>query len=444
MIASATNRNLISAFPLLLAAVASAAPPAGPPRYVNSHQLVLSFKPTGDTHVDDVLVWISADEGQTWSATEATRTAEHAVQIELIEDGKYFLYLILSNSAGPSSTPPSSDSTPHAVFIVDTASPALQLHRTEQEDPPPASGEPLRLRVSLIEENLADGATRLFYRSNADKGWQDGGTAFISNGLLKWALPAEIGPTIDVRVVATDRAGNRAVDEIHDISITPRPVTPSPPSQDATQAGHEESGEAVPESPHVAPLPPVTLDPVPPITLDDQPWPAPETSRPPRKVLQNKHLRDQAATYLAQGHLSLAGARLREALELSPGDPDLSVDLASVLYRSGRYDEADRLFQDALSGSPEHPGAIEGLALVAATQNRYAQARSHLQHLLRLSPDAADHWLHYGDVEHMLGNTAAARRAWQKVLEVETADKTAREKAQKRLKLFGRKRIDLN
>lgn len=437
----ATMTTPIHTLPLLLAAIASASVSAAPVHYVNSRLVVLSFQPAAGAEIDQVHVWISKDDGKAWLAADATRIATHALQLEVPQDGKYFFYLVLENAAGRSAEPPSAGSLPHAIVIVDTVAPALQLHGVQQT-PPASDAQPLQLRLSLIEENLGDGAPRLFYRSNPDAAWQGGGPVVVSDGIIAWLPPADISVTVDVRVIVTDLAGNQAADELRDIRSEPPRTEPSPIKPNA-DLGLDEASPATAGDLLVPPLPPVTLAPVPAVALDEPASPAPASQPSPDANGESRRLREQAAAYLAQGHLSLAGARLQQALEAAPNDPDLLVDLGSVLYRGRRYDEADRRFQDALDSSPEHLGAIEGLALVAATQNRYPQARSHLEHLLRIVPDSAKHWLHYGDVQHMLGNANAAHDAWEKVLEFEPADKTVREKAQKRLKLFGQTRPEL-
>jgi predicted TPR repeat methyltransferase len=60
-----------------------------------------------------------------------------------------------------------------------------------------------------------------------------------------------------------------------------------------------------------------------------------------------------------------------------------------------------------------------------------------LQHLLRLTPSSAENWLHLGDVEHKLGNRAAALQAWERVLDLPDADAQVRVFAQERVKYFG-------
>jgi len=359
----------------------------------------------------------------------------NAVCFDAQRDGKYGFYIVLENKGGSAPAPPSTRTKPHVAVIVDTAPPTMQIHRARPFISPGGQTQ-VRLNVSLIEENLGEGGTRVFYRAGADTGWQDGGPVVFADGIINWTPPPDIAPKCDLRLVATDLAGNQAHDEIRDVPMT---SPPADPPTTTTRTAPAPAATAWPdrlEDPTIPPVEPGTVEPIPLVTLDEQPEPAPTTRPSPDADQRSQLLREQAARYLAQGRLALAGARLQDALELAPTDPDLLVHLGGVLYRTRQYDEATRRFRSALEAAPDHPGAIEGLALVAATQNRYPQARAHLKHLLRLSPQCARHWVHYGDIEHMLGNTKEACAAWEKALEVEPTDETIREKAEKRLRLF--------
>ncbi|MFQ5805088.1 MAG: tetratricopeptide repeat protein [Phycisphaerae bacterium] len=426
---------------LLLVSAASVSSEAFPdnPQYINSRAVILSYHSANAAEIDRAHVWVSPDDGVTWNETTVASAGQNAVRFDVRQDGKYCFYIVLENAGGRSGDPPGSGTKPHVKVIVDTAPPTMQIHKarlvTSTHNKPH-----VRLNVSLVEENLGEAGVHVFYR--AKSGWQDGGPVSFSDGLINWRPPADISSRTDLRLVATDLAGNVVSDEIRGVSITApgRTAEPVPPRADLTpaQAAPTEALEEV----AVPPVPPVTVPPVPTVTLDEAAELAPATQPTPEAEQRAQILREQATRYLAQGRLSLAGARLQDALELAPDDADLQVDLGSVLYRARQYDEARRRFRAALDASPEHLGAIEGLALVAATQNRYPQARSHLQHLLRLGPESGKHWLHYGDIEHILGNAAAARAAWERALELERVDKTLREKVQKRLKLFSPKRTD--
>lgn len=421
---------------LALVFVGNGVPGAIPasPRYVESRQLIVSYEPASSAEVRQAHLWVSTDGSETWKKASAAQAEQHTLRFEADCDGKYCFYLVLENDVGQSADPPTPDAEPHITVIVDTAPPTLQIREARQITLPDGS-QGIRLHGSLIDENLGRSATRLFYRAKA-AGWQDGGTVVFADGSADWCPPGGIGPRVDLRIVATDRAGNRAIDEIRNVPV--EPSTPvGPPDETGPRMGTDETrGPIAPDNAALPPVEPPSVAPVLPVTATEMSQPPPATQRSPRVEQQLKRLRELANRYLAEGRLSLASARLRDARELAPDNPGLLVDLGSVLFRARRYDEADHLFQDALADAPEHLGAIEGLALVAATQKRYPQARAYLERLLRISPESTRHWLRYGDIQHLLGNSPEAYAAWENVLKLEATDQSVRRMAERRLELF--------
>jgi predicted negative regulator of RcsB-dependent stress response len=425
------TRQLLSILSLTLTGSAFAGVVSAPSGYVDSRAVTITCQTPDDIQIDGIHLWVSTDGAETWQQAEATRTNPNAVRFDAKDDGKYCFYIILENGAGCSATDPTPGTKPHLSLTVDTAPPTLQIHSARQTDAPDG-GKQLCLDVSLVDEHLGEAGTRLFYRANADAGWCDAGPVTPVSGVITWNPPTDVPGKIDIRVAATDLAGNRAFDELRDVAIEHTEPT-APPVVETTPEPTLE-----PVEPLV--VEPVTVAPVPPVTLTDQPQSATTTTLPPQQVGKVELLRAQAAGFLAEGRFALASARLHQALELAPDNADIQADLGSVLFNTRQYDRAANCFTRALDTLPDHLGAIEGLALVAVNQKRYSEARSHLQHLLRLSPEAPEHWVHLGDVQHMLGNVVDARAAWEKALQLEPADQTIREDAQKRLRLFGQSR----
>ncbi len=409
--------------PIVIAGSVLAEPLPKPPGYVNSRAVIITCPSANDAKVDRIHLWVSTDDARTWRVAPTTRSGPNAACFQAAGDGNYRFYIVLENDAGCSATPPISGSEPHLNLTVDTAPPTLQIHDARPTTAPDG-GARVDFSVSLVDEHLGEAGTRLFYRANADAGWRDGGPVVPTAGVINWRPPADLPKTIDIRVAATDLAGNRTTDEIRDVTIE-RVAVPAPP-----RAGTALGPLNVPA------VEPVRVAPLRPVTLADEP-PSSAAPRPsPSQVRQAELLRERGTRFLGEGRLALAGARFHDALELTPDNADLQADLGSVLFHTGQYDQAASRFQRALDVSSDHLGAIEGLALVAVDQKRYPEARSHLENLLRLRPEAAEHWLHFGDVEHLLGNVVDARAAWNKALQLESADEAIREDAQKRLRLF--------
>jgi len=188
----------------------------------------------------------------------------------------------------------------------------------------------------------------------------------------------------------------------------------------STQPALPADGPAAPRRDDATPLTPPSND----VRL-----PEPLTPRAQR-------LAEAAAAFSRRGEFSLAAARLREALALAPRNPDLLVSLGNASFQTRDLAEAERLFRLALDSQPGHAAALEGLALVAMNLDRYPDARENLRRLLELDPSTARHWLHYGDVEHRLGQQQSALEAWRHVLQL-APEPELRGRAERRLSLFG-------
>jgi tetratricopeptide (TPR) repeat protein len=401
--------------------------------YVSARDLVVSGRARGST-LADAQLWGSSDGGQSWIRLAAQPQPDGSLAVSVPADGSWVFRAV--RRAGPGQLPPQGLADAHdALICVDTAPPTLQLHDglVAREPGRPAQ---LRLSLTLLEENLADGGVRLFYRAGGERAWRDGGALACSQGQADWTLPDEPPDVLDMRVVAIDRAGNRAADELCGVLTGGKP---SEAREDAevSLAAHV---DLAPVSEHAAPEGRTAgldtmMRPVEDVLMAETSafGDAPETNAVRRAAGGAvRRLREQAQRHVEEGRLALALARLEDALREAPADPDLLSEAGGVLARAQRWSEAREHFRSALASDPEHVGALEGQALVAFSQREFEQAREHLLALLRLRGEAR-HRLRYGDTESQLGNTAAARHAWQGVIDDATADATLRERAKARL-----------
>lgn len=407
----------------LLLATASAADPPRPlrPSYVNTGGFVVGFQCAADTSVDQVRMWLSRDGGRSWSPASVERAGPQAVRCTVTSDGVYDCYLVLENAAGRSAPPPEPGSAPHARFIVDTQPPTVQVHEAQCRRTG-VDGRTLRLRISVIEENLAEDAVRMYYRVRSDGSWQDGGVVHLVDGFLSWPVPAHVGDRVDLRLSVVDRAGNRCDDELPAVECS----APGGAVRAATSLPARTASRPVDDGWSAARTPlPARVDP-----------PAPPeggTGLPGRA----ESLRRQAATYVAEGRLALAAARLHDALELEPARPELMTELGDVLLKLRRTEEAEQRFREALRIDEGHWRAREGLALAALGQRRYADAREELRMWAAGMPNAPQAWLRLGDVEYKLGETHAALAAWQRAAESAGEDGDLAGRARQRIQTFG-------
>lgn len=378
--------------------------------YLPQREVVLYFETAAGASVTEAQLWLSRDAGRSWSPAQVELRGNRSIRFVPPADGEYGLYLVLVNAAGPSAEPPKPGTPPHTTVVVDTAAPVVQLHdaRLEHVD----GRVQVRLRVSMIEENLGTSGVRLFYRSPALDAWLDGGEAMVVNGQLTWTAPPTISGPLSLRLVVTDLAGNRTMDTLTDL-----PVPPPPP---ATQP--------------VASAPAPATDPA-----ETDTGPTPEPSEKPAEGVERRPETARTDASLPPpltSNVARALSALRSAIRENPSDASARIDLARLLYRHARYDEAERQFQAAREIDPQSDDALEGLALVASTRQRYSEARDYLHDLVTRRPGRADFWLHYGDVENMLGNRDEAIAAWRQATQATQGVPKLANRAAQRLRLF--------
>ncbi|MCA9244377.1 MAG: tetratricopeptide repeat protein [Phycisphaerales bacterium] len=392
-------------------------------RFLNTREIVLSYVADADTPVEKANVWISRDAGQTWAGKTVEPERPGSIRFVVSDDGDYDFFLVLINRFGASSEPPTPGTPAQLRVSVDTKAPTLQ------------AGEPLLMRVGeqlvfharvvVIDERLNDHSIRVYY--NTASGWQDGGAAHLSGGVLTWPVPAEARQPLDTQIVVTDQAGNRAAAEFFGLTLpTPKPapvepkpktepaptlVTSEPASTDSTLVADVEVRPAPVTTPvrEATPADPVIETPAP-------VRPEPTHTLPPPELETNyaeaARMREMAARYDERGQYRLARAHLENALQYTPSDPALLTTLGETLIRVGDLNEAGRRFSEALSFRADYAEAIDGLALVAAMQRQYPVARERLVQFIELKPHSPEAWLRLGDVEHRLGRRDEAIRAW--------------------------------
>ena len=372
-----------------------------PARFVKSRSVVLGYNSVQP--VDQVEVFASHDAGRTWEPVRIQNIHQGSVEVHATHEGRNDFFLVLHNAAGASSGPPETGTAAHASVVLDTRIPIVQLHECAVQ--PLRGDEPfVHLRMNIIEEHLAAGGVRVFVRRGAATPWQDAGALAYSRDSILHPLPRELAQGMfDLRLVITDQAGNRTMEDRLGLSV-PRPAPVLEPQP--------QNAGRMPETPRLPPMP--------------------EVVEPDPRLYR---LRQLGQSHFDRQEYDLAEARISEALDLAPADADLLSDMGWIQIQTQRMEPAAKTFQAALDQEPEHLKSIEGLALVLARQHKYSGADKLFKRYLRLAPQSPRMLLHYGDNLHRLGESRQAEDAWEKVFGAD-ADLLTAKKAQDRLRLL--------
>lgn len=436
------------------------------PTYIAARQIIVTPQASGS--VDRVELWITADGGRSWERVAESRSLGQ-IAYQAPDDGTYGLLIRLINANGASAAEPRAGTPPATQVIVDTTPPLLQLSAAEPQTPipattgapPTASGARWRLTLSVFDENLGPAGVRVFYRQDGQQSWSDGGILDVAGAVREWTAPHPIAAArIDLCVVATDLAGNSRRSELRGVRVPPgesalppagapaairgddpssrdrlarssrarRPTSASDPDSVRHANGAADAALAASLSVEQQTVSP-SADAASPPTAEGMRVPVPPQSPNFERAAA---LRKIAGRHIASGETHLATARLEEALRLAPEDVETLLESAAAKALTRDWSAAAALYQRALAVAPQEPRALDGLAAALTARGEYPAAAAALETLVRVAPRSPDAWLHYGDVLHRLGRSAAACNAWTQARELATDD-NQRARATRRL-----------
>ncbi len=141
------------------------------------------------------------------------------------------------------------------------------------------------------------------------------------------------------------------------------------------------------------------------------------------------------ASYFVYSVLALAGTgrtaeahvRVDEGLDAYPRSPQLLVNAAAVLERSGAMDQAEGLYRRALDEAPDLPQALRGLADALYRRAAYDEARPLYARLTgRNGSGGADLHFRLGEIAYRSGDREEAIRRWRATLAADPDHATAR------------------
>ncbi len=124
-----------------------------------------------------------------------------------------------------------------------------------------------------------------------------------------------------------------------------------------------------------------------------------------------------------EGQYNEALKLTEEQLSLNSSDIKLQFMKGLVLTRLDRYSDAEKVFIQLTKENPELPEPFNNLAVVYAAQGKYAQASEALKSAINTHPSYATAHENLGDIYAKM-----ASRAYNQALELDTSNKTAREK----------------
>jgi tetratricopeptide (TPR) repeat protein len=421
-----------------LATGAVAAPDPDRIKQFRSRMVKIDFElRTGREGLSAVELWYTPDQTATWTKADIPGARSSPIIWTAPQDGLFGLYLIVSNSAGASSPPPTAGTAPHQWVRVDSSPPQVRVLGIDK-DARFNLNRRVDVRWSAPSSGLAPRPIDIYYRKSGDDIFNLIATSLPNDGRFRWTVPDDLAGTLTLKVVARERAGQPIEAFSQPIEIARPDAARSPDARPA--ADHAAIERPAPQPPAIdagrarantPPLPDVLEPPAatPEIELHESPVANPIPGTADSRL-------SRAEWHRERGEWKLAEERYREALQADPTLRDARRGLAAVLAKQKNLGDAEVEYGRLLAESPDDVEALRGLAMVQVARRRYASAARTLDELLRLRGDDAEAWMTSGDVAMLMGDRVAARRAWKKAEALADGSGDLAERARKRLIIY--------
>ena len=118
------------------------------------------------------------------------------------------------------------------------------------------------------------------------------------------------------------------------------------------------------------------------------------------------------------GKLDEAEATLRKLLRTRKGCPEALNNLGTVLVRQGRIEEAETAYRRALRVKPEYPLALYNLGNTLNELNKYEEAEIAYRQAIKLKPEYAQALCNLASVKHEQGHINEALELARRALEI--------------------------
>lgn len=119
------------------------------------------------------------------------------------------------------------------------------------------------------------------------------------------------------------------------------------------------------------------------------------------------------------GRFAAAEAGYRAVLAREPGHPQANNNLAVLLRRAQRWEEAAVCLRMAVAGWPEDAGVRSNFACTLGDQGRVVEAMAAMRVALALSPEAPGSWFNAGNLLKSARNREGARIAYGRAIRLD-------------------------
>ncbi len=135
---------------------------------------------------------------------------------------------------------------------------------------------------------------------------------------------------------------------------------------------------------------------------------------------------DIARIYSEQGKYDEALASYKKFVDVKPDNQEVKLEMAAILLQQKKVDEAKALLGAANLESITNPYTLYNLGVGFYNSQQAEEAIRYWEKAVSLDPKMTDAWLQLGFAYYSVSNTAKAKEALQKVIELEPGSDNAK------------------
>ena len=376
-------------------------PVMGQPSVVNAPAFDIEYRVNeAAMPLESVRLWYTLDGGATWIEYGRDEDRISPIRFRSPGEGLYGFYFVLTNGAGPSSEPPAPGTPPQQLALVDYTPPLVQLHQVRATAG--VDETIVQIRWSAVDADFGPRPIEIYYGPLPEQSTLPVSEVPLANtGMYDWMVPADVTGSVAVKIVSTDRSGQRVESESLWVEVTPQPA-PVETKRIATTTEADDSALS-------------------------------GTTRAKEKAAV---LFAQALEEAQKGNPAGGVYRLREAVKLDPNNTQAFAEMGDMLYSLGDLERALGAYEIALTQQPKHRDTLRGMARVYERKGEMPVAAEKLQLILRYQPMDAEVWLQLGDVSVHQGDEVRARECYTRAAQTDPKAVKIIADAQQRLALM--------
>lgn len=189
--------------------------------YARDHAFTINYRVQhGASGIGAVILYFTTDGNKTWQQFKADEgmdkpPAEGGIPFRTTKDGLHGFIIVAKNRVGTSEEAPVSGTPARILVMVDTEAPKVDLGEIKVLSNG-GNGALLDVRWNARDPNIMRAPISIMYKGMGKPDWVTIAERIDNTGSYRWAVPAEAGHEVYIKVIARDQAENDGFAETKD------------------------------------------------------------------------------------------------------------------------------------------------------------------------------------------------------------------------------------